>query len=38
MATETDLLYLILLIVFTLVVHVILAIRGGRRHDRRSRL
>jgi hypothetical protein len=37
MATETDLLYLILLIVFTLIVHLILVKRGPRRHNRRSR-
>jgi hypothetical protein len=37
MATETDLLYLIVLIVFTLIVHMVLSRKGPRRHNRRSR-
>ena len=32
MATETDLLYLVILIVFTLMVHLLLAIKGTRPH------
>jgi hypothetical protein len=31
MATETDLLYLVLLILFTLLVHLILSIKGTTR-------
>lgn len=36
MATETDLFYLVLLIVFTLIVHIVLSHKGPRRHSRRS--
>jgi hypothetical protein len=35
MATETDLLYLVLLIVLTLVVYVILSTKNGQRGPRR---
>jgi len=37
MVTETDLFYLLLLIVFTLIVHMVLVKKGPRRHNRRSR-
>jgi hypothetical protein len=37
MVTEADLLYLIVLIAFTLVVHIILSSKGLRRHNRRNR-
>lgn len=37
MATETDLLYLVLLILFTLVVHLILSIKGTRPTNSRKR-
>lgn len=35
MASETDLLYLVLLALLTLVIHLILSTKS-RRHDRRS--
>jgi hypothetical protein len=37
MATETDLLYLIILILLTLVVHLFLSIKGTRPPRRRKR-
>jgi hypothetical protein len=37
MATETDLLYLLVLIVFALIVHIVLSKKGPRRHNRRTR-
>jgi hypothetical protein len=36
MATETDLFYLVLLIVFTVILHMALSTKGPRRHNRRS--
>ena len=37
MATETDLFYLVLLIVFTLILHLVLSKKGPRRHNGGSR-
>jgi hypothetical protein len=37
MATETELFYLVLVIVFTLIVHLVLSKKGPHRHNRGSR-
>jgi hypothetical protein len=36
MATETDFIYLVVLIVFTLILHVVLAKKGPHRHNGES--
>jgi hypothetical protein len=37
MATETDLLYLVILILLTLIVHLLLSFKAPRRRERRKR-
>lgn len=38
MATEADLFYLVLLVVFTLIMHMVLSHKGPRRHNGGSRV